>query len=383
MPLPGDFAMKTALHFALVAAIGLAAGSAVAAQESWVGKTIFTKKAGIKIGNTGDDGKQVYVAELKGLDYKVLGDKDGWLQVNDGRGDVGWFDKADAVPLEEAIGYFSERIRQEPTRANGYYERGRVWRLKGELDIAIKDFGEALRLELRQDASANIYTARGSAWNLKKAYDKAMSDYNEAIRLNPKLREAYNRRGNLWLTKKEYDKAITDYNEAIRLDPKHLVAYYNRGAAWSAKKDYDKAIADYNEAIRLDPKFVDAYYNRGNAWSAKKDYDKAIADYNEAIRVDPKFGSAYNARAWIWATCPDAKYRDGKKAIESAKQALALDAKSANAMDTLAAAYAEAGDFVEAVRWQEKALEDPSFKNNVNYRRRLELYRDKKPYRQE
>ena len=53
-------------------------------------------------------------------------------------------------------------------------------------------------------------------------------------------------------------------------------------------------------------------------------YDKAIADYNEAIRLDPKYALAYNGLAWLAATCPDAKYRDGKKAVQSAVTACKL-----------------------------------------------------------
>jgi tetratricopeptide (TPR) repeat protein len=183
--------MKAALRFAFVAAIRLAAASAAGAQQSWVGKTIFTKKNGIKIGPTGDDGKQVYVAELTSINYKVLGDKDGWLQVNDGRGNTGWFDTADAVVLDDAPAFFSERLRQNANDLGAYYRRATAWKFKGEFDIAIKDYGEALRV----DPQAPIYNGRGNAWLGKKDYDKAIADFNEAIRLDPKLYTAYVLRG--------------------------------------------------------------------------------------------------------------------------------------------------------------------------------------------
>jgi hypothetical protein len=61
--------------------------------------------------------------------------------------------------------------------------------------------------------------------------------------------------------------------------------------------------------------------DRGLAWWDKKAYDKAIADYSEAIRIDTKDADTYDGPVWLRATCPDAKSRDGKKALESATQA--------------------------------------------------------------
>ncbi len=66
----------------------------------------------------------------------------------------------------------------------------------------------------------------------------------------------------------------------------------------------------------------------------------------------------YVARAWIWATCPDSRYRDGKQAVESATRACELTGwKSPDELDTLAAAYAESGDFTAAAKWGQQAAE--------------------------
>lgn len=117
----------------------------------------------------------------------------------------------------------------------------------------------------------------------------------------------------------------------------------------------------------------------------KKDYAKAIADYNEAIQLNPKLASAYNNRAWIWATCPGEQYRDGQKAVESAHLAWELSGEEITSyLSTLAAAYAELGDFVKAVEWQEKMtklLTDEKIKERAE--NTLKLYREKKPYRDE
>jgi tetratricopeptide (TPR) repeat protein len=123
--------------------------------------------------------------------------------------------------------------------------------------------------------------------------------------------------------------------------------------------------------------------NRGAAWSKKKEHDKAIADYAEAIRIDPASHNAYNARAWIWATCPDEKHRDGKKAVESATKACELtNWKNPDYLETLAAAYAEVGDFDSAVSSQTKANSlRAADRDKVRGEARLKLYQEKKPYR--
>ena len=126
-----------------------------------------------------------------------------------------------------------------------------------------------------------------------------------------------------------------------------------------------------------------AYYNRGNLWKVKREYGKAIADYDKAIQLEPKVALAYNDRAWLWATCPDEKYRDGKKAVESATRACELtEWKDAGYLDTLAAACAEEKDFDAAVKRQVKALgllAKDDERNRKDFEARLALYRAKKP----
>jgi tetratricopeptide (TPR) repeat protein len=191
-------------------------------------------------------------------------------------------------------------------------------------------------------------------------------------------------RGVAWNDKREYDRALADYAEAIRLDPDLAPAYLGRGWARQMKGQYDEAITDYTEAIRLDPRYTLAFSNRGVAWAAKREYDRALTDHAEAIRLDPEFAWPYNNRAWIWATCPDAKYRDGTRAIESATRACELTHwKRSQLIGTLAAAYAETGDFDAAVKWQSKAN---ALSSDTEAKRigqdRLELYRERKPYRE-
>jgi tetratricopeptide (TPR) repeat protein len=215
--------------------------------------------------------------------------------------------------------------------------------------------------------------------------DRAVDYFTRAIQFNPRNDNAYLSRGHVWAAKDDYDRAIADYSEVIRIDPRHEVAFYDRAGTWYLKEDYDRALADYGEAIRIDPKYVSAYDDRGWTWRAKGDYDRALADFNTAIRIDPKYLWAYNSRAWLWATCADGRYRDGRRAVESATRACELSLwTKALPLGTLAAAEAEVGHFEEAVKHQEKAMVRYKHKEEREEGQlRLELYRAKKPYRDE
>lgn len=186
--------------------------------------------------------------------------------------------------------------------------------------------------------------------------------------------------------KGENEQAIKELNEAVRLDPRNALAFSCRGAVRFAKKEYDLAIKDLDEAIRLGPgKSSSGYYIRGAAWYMKKDYAKGVKDLDHAIRLNDKDAEALNSRAWAAATCPDAKFRDRTKALDYAKRACELDGwKNSFYLGTIAAAYAENGEFENAVKWQRKALEDPAYQKECGDegRNMLKLFEQRRPYRE-
>ncbi|MBM4038068.1 MAG: tetratricopeptide repeat protein [Planctomycetes bacterium] len=113
--------------------------------------------------------------------------------------------------------------------------------------------------------------------------DGAMADFTEAIRLEPGDFQTHRWRGHLKCEKGDYDGAIADYTKAIELKPDYAEAYQLRAFTRKAKGDYEGAISDYDRAIQLRPNNPDAYYSRGRAKHAKRDYDGAIADYTKAL----------------------------------------------------------------------------------------------------
>ncbi len=193
--------------------------------------------------------------------------------------------------LDRAIADYSEAIRLDPKYAEAYYGRGLTYRNKDDVERA--DYSEAIRLEPQVAAA---YFNRGKLFHLQGNSGRALADFDEAIRLDPKFVFAYTNRGYVYLARGNNHRAIADFSEAIRLEPKLVSTYIDRGNAYRARGDNDRAIADFGEAIRLAPKFADAYYNRGLAYLYGGTLDKALADVSEASNLDP--ADAYKA---LWA----------------------------------------------------------------------------------
>lgn len=243
---------------------------------------------------------------------------------------------------------------KRPT-AHHYLRQGIEWDAQGKHEQAIADFSKAIDL-----APTNPVPFCGRANSLLSLgkTDLALADCNEAIRLDPRFAAAYFNRGLIWSEVGQPDKAVKDFTEAIRLDPQDAGAYNNRGNVFRKRGDYERAIDDLNEAIRLDPKYSLAYYNRGIVWYDKRQYEKAVADYERALELGLNEPYVHNAIAWSKATCPKLSIRDGKTALKHARIACKLTAFKEYAFwDTLAAAYAQAKDFKNAVATIEMALE--------------------------
>lgn len=328
----------------------------------------------------------------------------------------------DRQNYDAAIKFASAALQVAPQSFFAHYHRATAYYRKGDTDKAIQDCDEAIRF---QPKFGPVYVDRGAAYMIKGWYDKALRDFNEAIRLNPKDARAYCDRGDLEVELNQPDKALSDYNQAIRLAPNFQRAHFNRAARFAQRHDYARAIADYTQSIRLSPNDLAAHAARATLYAKQGDRTRALADataaiklkpttvmsqhravdlqlrakaynilgqpelalrdFREAIRLEPKDPIVNSQLAWFLATYPEERFRNGTEAVASARKACEPSHwNDSDYIDTLAAAYAEAGDFDQATKFQQQSLNDRSLaaKHREKREERLRLYQQRKPFRE-
>ncbi|MSQ52462.1 MAG: tetratricopeptide repeat protein [Betaproteobacteria bacterium] len=239
----------------------------------------------------------------------------------------------------------------------------------------------AIRLE---PGEARGYQSRAAIYAALRDDDRAIPDYDEAIRIDPNYALAYMGRGDAYARTGNPALAINDYSEAIRVNPANPAAWFARGILHSRQADAQRAIEDFNEALLRRPDHGITLRNRALALRKIGQIDRAMADFRAAIKVDAKDTVSLNELAWILATSPLAEHRDGKRAVELSS--IACDITGWNRpglIDTHAAALAEAGNFEGAAKWQAVALAFADFAKveGEGARARLQMYRERKPFR--
>jgi tetratricopeptide (TPR) repeat protein len=259
--------------------------------------------------------------------------------------------------------------------------RGNAYAAKGDLDAALADYNEAINLEPK---NAGAYVDRALVLGRTGNVEAAMKDYGQALTLNPKQWEAYFNRAAELRGLGRLGEAIDDLNQVIKLNPEFAGAYMNRGNIYVRQGELDKAIADYSAALLRDPDRADVYITRAKAFIREKNYRQALSDLQKAVQINSKTPDvALNSLAWFRATCPEGAMRDGKEAVELATKACELSQwKNWGNIDTLAAGYAEAGDFDQAIKSQDLVLQMAKGSSiHSKLQRRLLIYKEHKPYR--
>jgi tetratricopeptide (TPR) repeat protein len=190
--------------------------------------------------------------------------------------------RQDKGDLDGAIQDYSEAIRLKPDYAIAFLSRGTARRAKGDLDGAVQDFSEAVRLKPND---AKVFVYRGAARLAKLDIDGAIQDFNAAISLKSDYADGFNGRGVARQNKGDIDGAIQDFSQAVRLKPDYAIAFDNRGMTRQLKGDLDGAIQDFTEAIRLKPDYAKAFHDRGATRARKGDAAGAQQDNSRAAQL--------------------------------------------------------------------------------------------------
>jgi tetratricopeptide (TPR) repeat protein len=227
----------------------------------------------------------------------------------------------------------------------------------------------------------------GNALKQQGKFDKALFHYSKALQINPNFAEVHNNLGHTLAHQKDYKNAIYHYNEALRIKPKYAEAHNNLGTALAYQGNFKDAVYHFNKALESNPKYAGAYYNLGKLYANHGKTEKAVILYRKALDCNPEMIQALYNLSWIDATHENEKYRDGAKAIELAEKLSKITQYNQPlALDALAAAYAEVGNFDEAVSTAEKALELALIYGPkelaLGLKKRLKLYQAGWPYRQ-
>jgi protein O-mannosyl-transferase len=215
--------------------------------------------------------------------------------------------------------------------------------------------------------------------------------YETSIEQNPHCWLMQNNLGKLLSDQGNPQKAIDYFEDALKSKHDYIEAYCNLGNALATLGRVDEAIPRYQEALKLNPKNRDAHYNLAVTLAKEGQYRDALDHYEKALNIDPEYSDALNNLAWMRATHPRSEFRDGAEAVNLAERARDLtdddDPRILLVLDTLAAAYAEADRFPDAVKTESKAIdlaEKHQFPAMAKHlKTRLELYQAGTPYRQE
>jgi tetratricopeptide (TPR) repeat protein len=318
---------------------------------------------------------------------------------------------------DDAIATFENVIARVPTHAPANNNLALLLIERGEVDAAIRHYriavaaapeqpafqenlGDALVLGESPAAAAEVYRAAlrlspddpalheglAGALGMLGRVDEAIATYELALALAPDMPNArYNLAVHLTSAGRP-EEAVAQYREALRLAPDDAATANNLGAVLLSLGDTDGAIEQFAEALRLEPEDAQVRNNLALSLHRAGQGGRAIAILEEGVRRMPDEATLLNSLAWILATTQRAEWRRGDAAVRLAERACALtDDANPDYLDTLAAAYAEAGRFPDAVRTVSRArgLVGESSEKVADLQQRQALYESGQAYREE
>ena len=281
---------------------------------------------------------------------------------------------------DDALAAYDRIIQIDPDTAGHYLLRARVNLLKGNMPGVVEDADKALDRE-RTNASALLLKTQ--ALNQMGKEEEALGAVDELLNEAPGLSTALRTRAVVLAGMDRLDEAVADLEIVSAQEPTDAGVWFQLAMLYSATSHLKKSVDAYTKTIEFDPNNWLALRGRADTLLSLGEQAPAVTDYEAALKLQPEESGVLNNLAWVLATSPDAAIRDGKRAIELATKACELtEYKQAHILSTLAAAYAESGDFEKAIEWSTKAVETSDESMRENLQKELDSYVRHEPWRE-
>lgn len=282
-----------------------------------------------------------------------------------------------------ALETYREAVRLNPDSARARLMLGIELVEQGQVDEAVSHYQAALR----RAPSAEVNYHLGNALLRLDRLPEAIARFRAALDLNPKFAEAHNNLANALAQHDESRAAIAHLRTAVTLKPDYAEALHNLGVLLTRAGESGEAAEVFERLLKLEPDNERAHFELALIQIEARQSEAAIRHLREALRLRPASPIYAHALARVLATAPQAALRDGAEAVRLA-QAVCAASQRQNPyhLDTLAAAYAQAGRFDDAVSAQREAivLATSTGKTNVvaEFEKHLKLYADRQAYRE-
>jgi len=284
--------------------------------------------------------------------------------------------------LDQAAAHFSQalRIRSDYLEARIYLAN--VLLEKAKLDEAITHFTEVLRTS---PDFADAHIKLGIALFRQGRIDEAIKHLTEALRIEPDSADVNSKLGLAFFQQGKLDEAVTHFNESLRIKPDSPTVHCNLGVIFARQRKLDEAVTHFRKALEFEPGYPEAAANLGRALIKQGKLDEAVTHFTETLQLKPDSVGSMDTLAWLLATHRDAEFYNPAEAVRLARRACELTKyEKPQLLNTLAAAYAAAGRFPDAVATAEKAL-DLAVSSGQNrlaeeIQEHLSLYKESRPY---
>lgn len=282
----------------------------------------------------------------------------------------------------EALPHAEKAIQLKPNSSQGYTMRARLKVLKEDIDGALTDLDQAIKNDPK-DLQALVIRAR--LYLTQDNIAAAKDDVERVLLIAPGLAQGVLMRSLIYAEEGRLGDAIADVQSLLKVDPKNVPWRMQLAGYYIKDRRPSKALDIFTKILAEDEDNFLARQARADTLLSTGKHAEAIADFEILLKQKPEDDGVLNNFAWVLATSPEDKLRDGQRAIKLATKACEVtEYKKPHILSTLAAAYAETGDFETAKKWSGKAVELGVKDKEVDeqLKKELESYQQKKPWRE-